>query len=211
MLLLLLYSISSIILSIFFFIFLKGNLVNLFRKPICLTLLFLTVIHGITPAVQYPQGVLRYLSAGQTYTFWSHLYSLFMVLFFTIIMVIFYCMRDKKTSDVPVPQLSPISLGGKAYLFIFMVLPATYGVLSYSLTILRIGYAAYMSDRVGFADRYGGMSLLFSQWMYVSFLVSFAAYLISCKRDKAMLVLAIILAVVSIGYSVLLEIGTRFL
>lgn len=195
----LIYLIFSLILAIPFFVILKGNLINLFQKPICLTLFFLLIIHGITPAFQYPQSMYRYIYFGQTYTLWAHIYSIILVMLFAMFMIIFYFI-GRNYSDEPLPQLSSFSMSSKMYLLIFVALPAAYGAFFYFLKIMSMGHSTYMQDRIGFADRYGGMHLLFSRWLYVSFFVSFAGYLASDKRDKMILIWTILFGIITFGY-----------
>ncbi len=198
--LLILYTVFSIILLILFFSFLQGDVANLFKRPVCLAILFLAIIHGITPAIQYSQSIYRYIDIGQTYSAFAHMYSLVLVMIFVTVMSICYYLCPNVNEHLQ-PQLYPMPGYGKFYLFVCLVLPATYGLIAYTLRVISFGYENYMEDRIGFSDRYGGFALLFCPWIYVSFLVCFAAFFASYKRDKMIFIWAIILGAITMVHS----------
>lgn len=198
--LLITYAVFSVILLILFFSLLRGDIANLFKRPVCLAILFLTVIHGITPAIQYSQSIYRYIDVGQTYSAFSHMYSIILVMVFTAAMLICYYMLPK-TNEHLMPQLNPMPGYGKFYLVVCLVLPAAYGIIAYTWRIISFGYENYMQDRIGFSDRYGGFALLFCPWIYVAFLVCFAAFFASYKRDKMIFIWALILGAITMVHS----------
>jgi len=170
----------------------RGNVANLFREPISLALLGLLIIHAFLPLVQYPSHYYRYQQEG--YSLFAHASSIGVVLLFTVVLVGTYSMFGTTSYQRELPVLIPMSQVGKVYLLLGVILPAVIAVALYYRTIMSFGFERWSRDRIWYSDRIG-LSSLICRWLYVSFLVSVAAYFVSPRRSKRMLLLFIILGV----------------
>ena len=190
------YLLLSCILAFIVHHYTRGNIANLVKEPIAFALSVLILIHGVMPPLQYMTKFYRY---GQEYTLFTHFYSICIVLIFALTMVAFYAITFRKVDLEPV-ELFPISAPGKIYLLFFVIIPSVVAAFLFFASIRSFGYDNYMRDRIDFNDRYGGLTLFFCHWIYISFFVCVAGFLSSMGRDKSMLHWAIALGLITTGY-----------
>ncbi len=173
----------------------EGNVINLFKRPVSLCLLQLFVVHSFLPVFQYLMNLYRY----GTYSDMSHIISIIVTLVFVFFMVLTYMLSGNAKEKIE-PLVFPMNYQGKMFLLICVALPAILLSVSHASKIGSFGYDEYMQDRIGFSDREGGMDLLLGRWVYMSFIVAFAAYQSSEKKDKIMLFWAIFLGVFTFAF-----------
>jgi hypothetical protein len=190
----------SILLSAFLVLlarhYMKGDFSNLFKEPISLTLIALMLIHGLLPLFQYILGVYRY---GDGYSLWSYVYAAFLTLLFAGTMSICYSLGFR-SSEAGSADLLPMSDYGKIYFITVIVIPAVTGAFLFYMTIRGIGYSVFITDRITFTDRYGGLNSILYQGLYISFIVSVAGVMSSRGSDKSMMLLAMALGVITVAF-----------
>jgi len=195
LIILFLYSILIISLIVLIWIYTHGDVANFFREPISLTLLGLILIHGFSPPIQYLLDFNRY---NDGYPLGAHAYSIFLVLIFVLFMTVFYGRPKGLNYNIITPL--QMSSAGKLYLVLFLIIPALAAASIFFTRIFLYGYNYFMLDRIAFEDRYGGLSSMFSKWLYMSFLICAAGYLGSQGRDKQMMRWTAILGLMTAGF-----------
>lgn len=174
----------------------KGNVANLYKEPIALTLTAFILIHGLLPPIQYLYGWYRYQPG---YSLYAHFRTVGLVLTFAFVMTAFYSIGHRASQNDPVPPMA-MNSSGKGYLSLFIMLPSLICAGVFFYTVRSFGYESYMTNRITFNARTGGLWLLLSNWLVVSFVMHVSGYLCSAKREKLMLWASIFLGTIMIGY-----------
>ena len=192
------YLALAVILGILMWVYIRGNVANLFRQPISLALLGLLIIHALLPLVQYPIGMYRYAIGG--YSLLVHAHAIGLAFIFAVTMVGAYSMFGSTKEQYRSPVLFEMSRLGRQYLFVGVIIPAMIAGTLYYRNIMSFGFEAWATDRIWYSDHRIGLSALFCRWLYVSFIIAGAGYFTSARRSKGMLLLFVALGITVIVF-----------
>ncbi len=194
-----LYAMTGIILVGLTRLFLRRDAANLFREPITLTLIGLAIIHSLLPLLKYPLGIYRY---GGGYAVGSHLYSIFLVLTFTLVVTGVYSWIRGPRREMHTGQMVLVPMSGlsKLYLGLCVIPPGMLAAVYCYLNVDAAGYENYMRDRITFGGEHTGLPLLIAHWMCSGGLVCYAGYIASQNRHKGLAIVAMVLAIVTFAF-----------